>query len=154
MSGKAVAVTVIEFSVTAVFQENRCCARHSSSAAEISVALSQLYLLSLPQLIPFRFYRTSCHVERAAAPSTACSEFVTSSEPGSIRAPVELFIGTAELSQSSPPNISTALPFSSALFSSSATTKIAVSFHVYPTEKRNQEAMPAIQTQACLSDKL
>lgn len=80
-------------------------------------------------------------------------EFVTSSEPGSIRAPVELFIGAAQLSQSFPPNISTALPFSSALFSSSATTKIAVSFHVYPTEKKNGEAMPAIQTQACLSDK-
>ena len=59
VSGKAVAITVIEFLVTAVFQENRCCAQHSSSAAEISVPLSELYLLSLPQLIPFKFYRAS-----------------------------------------------------------------------------------------------
>ena len=92
--------------------------------------------------------------ERLQRQALHAEEFVTSSEPSSIRAPVEFFIGTAQLSQSSPPNVSKASLFSSALFSSNATTKIAVSFLVYPTEKKNHEAMLAIQTQACLSDKL
>lgn len=91
--------------------------------------------------------------ERLQHQALHAEEFVTNWELGSIRAPVEFFIAAALLSQSSPPNIPKALPFSSAFFSSSATTKIAVCFHVYPTQKKNQEAMPAIQTRACLSDK-
>lgn len=65
VSGKSAAITVTEFSVTAVFQENRCYAQHSTSAAKISVPLSELCLLSLPQLIPFKFLRTSWHGEKA-----------------------------------------------------------------------------------------
>lgn len=48
MSGKAMVITVIEFLVTAVFHENRCCAQQSSSAAQIAVPLSELYFLSSP----------------------------------------------------------------------------------------------------------
>lgn len=44
-------------SPTVIFQENKCCAQHSSSAANISGLLSKLYLLSVPQVTPFRFHR-------------------------------------------------------------------------------------------------
>lgn len=106
-----------------------------------------------PSSSPLRSTEPAGKGERLQHQALHAEELVTSSEPSSIRARVEFFIGTAQPSQSCPPNISKALPFSSALFSSSATTKIAVSFLVYPTEKKQQEAMLAIQTRARHSDK-
>jgi len=48
VSGKAVAIDIIEFLVAAVFQGNSCCAQHSSPAADISVPLSKLFAVSSP----------------------------------------------------------------------------------------------------------
>lgn len=113
---------------------------------------SCIYCL-FPSWSPLSFTEPAGMEETLQRWALHAEELVTSSEPSSVRAPVEFFIGIAQLSQSFRPNTSKALPFPSALFSSSAATKIAVSFLVYPTEKKNQEAVLAIQTRACLSDK-
>lgn len=120
---------------------------------------SCIYSLFPSSSFPWSFTESAGMEERLQHQALHTEVFVPTSEPSSIRAPVKFFIGTTQLLQSSPPNISRALPFFSTLFFSSAIAKTVVSVLMYPSEKKDQEAIKssghnlAVQTPDCLSDK-
>lgn len=132
VSRKSVVIIVIESSVTAVFQENSCCAQCSSSAAEILPSYpcpSCIYYI-FPSSCPLSFTEQAGMRKMLQHQALYAKESLTSSEPSTIRAPVEsshwhypaITKPCSEHFQSP--------AWFQCLFSSSATTKTAVSFLV------------------------